>query len=440
MPCPRTPPSFIALRWVRLGRRYRPGVIAITGLVGAVLSTSADAGGLFLYEMGTPDLGTASAGRAAAADNAATAFGNPAGMTRLDQSQMLVGIQPAYGISRFDKGNDTTVSGGNGGNALGFIPGLGGYFVYSATPDLKFGLSLGSDFGLSAQYQSNWSGRYYGTKSELITLGAFPVAAYRVTDWLSVGGGAQILYGRLNSKTSVRNVFGGPDGQIQLESNDVGAGGIAGILIEPAAGTRFGVTYNSAVDLDFNQKPDLSGGGAVFNALDPRISAARVDLGLTVPQQVMISGYHDLTDTVAVMANLVWQDWSAFGQPNLEVSSTTSRSATADLDYKDTWGFALGGRYRFAPDWQWSLGFAFDSSPLSKSQRTPALPLDRQIRVGTGVQYALNERATIGAAYEYLNLGDADMDRDRGALSGRIQGDYATNEIHFFNATLSWKF
>lgn len=103
-------------------------------------------------------------------------------------------------------------------------------------------------------------------------------------------------------------------------------------------------------------------------------------------------------------------------------------------------GFALGGRYRFAPDWQWSLGFAFDSSPLSKSQRTPALPLDRQIRVGTGVQYALNERATIGAAYEYLNLGDADMDRDRGALSGRIQGDYATNEIHFFNATLSWKF
>ena len=70
--------------------------------------------------MATPDLGTASAGRAAAADNAATAFGNPAGMTRLDQSQMLVGIQPGYGITHFDKDNETTVSGGNGGNALGF--------------------------------------------------------------------------------------------------------------------------------------------------------------------------------------------------------------------------------------------------------------------------------------------------------------------------------
>ena len=137
----------------------RNRIVAAGVLAATVATSSAHAGGLFLYEMATPDLGTASAGRAAAADNAATAFGNPAGMTRLNQSQMLVGIQPAYGVSRFDRGNGTTVDGGNGGNSLGFIPGLGGYFVYSATPDLKFGISLGSNFGLSAEYESTWAGR-----------------------------------------------------------------------------------------------------------------------------------------------------------------------------------------------------------------------------------------------------------------------------------------
>ena len=187
-----------------MSRSAWAGICAIPALVAA---TEAQAGGLFLYEMATPDLGTASAGRAAATDNAATAFGNPAGMTRLDQSQMLVGIQPAYGISHFDKDNETTVSGGNGGNALGFIPGLGGYYVYSATPDLKFGLSLGSDFGLSARYQSNWSGRYYAQQEEIITLGAFPVAAYRINPWLSIGAGAQIIYGKLNSKTGINDVL-----------------------------------------------------------------------------------------------------------------------------------------------------------------------------------------------------------------------------------------
>ena len=153
----------------------------------------------------------------------------------------------------------------------------------------------------------------------------------------------------------------------------------------------------------------------------------------------MVSGYHDVTDTVAVVGNVVWQQWSQFAQPNLEVQSTTSRKATANLDYDDTWGIALGTRYRFAPDWLWSVGVAFDSSPISKSQRTPALPLDQQIRVGTGVQYALNDRLTIGTAYEYLNLGEADIDRSK-PLPGTLQGNYSTNEIHFFNATLSLKF
>src|SRR5512133_3086402 len=74
--------------------RAKGGVAALLGLLAAGLAGPSWAGGLFLYEMATRGLGTASAGRAAAADNAATAFGNPAGMIRLDTSQVLVGIQP----------------------------------------------------------------------------------------------------------------------------------------------------------------------------------------------------------------------------------------------------------------------------------------------------------------------------------------------------------
>ncbi|MBK8210664.1 MAG: outer membrane protein transport protein [Rhodospirillales bacterium] len=201
------------------------------------------------------------------------------------------------------------------------------------------------------------------------------------------------------------------------------------------------MTYTSQLKLDFKDKPTTNNLGPLLaEALDlSGLTGAKIDLGLTIPNQVMISGYHDLNDKVAIMGNVVWQQWSEFGKPNLEVTSTTSRSATADLNYDDTWGFALGTRYKFADDWSWSLGVAFDSSPLSKSNRTPALPLDQQIRVGTGVQYALNERMTVGTAYEYLNLGEADIDRSR-PLAGTLQGNYSTNEIHFVNVTLSWKF
>jgi long-chain fatty acid transport protein len=212
---------------------------------------------------------------------------------------------------------------------------------------------------------------------------------------------------------------------------------MAGVLIEPVEGTRFGVTYTSQVDLHFKDRPKTNNLGPVLeNTLN---GGAKVDLGLTIPQTVMVSGYHDLTPEIAIMGNVTWQDWSEFGKPSLEVTSTTSRSVTANLDYDDTWGFALGGRWRFLPEWSWSVGGSFDTSPMSKKQRSPALPMDQQYRIGTGVQYALSNRITLGAAYEYANLGPNDIDRSR-PLAGTLQGDYKTSEIHFFNVTVGWKF
>ena len=95
------------------------------------------AGGFWLYEMGTPDLGTASAGRAALAKDAATVFGNPAGMTRLDRSQLLVGTQLVVGDVHFDADSGTTVPGGNGGNASGLVPGGSLYYAQSVTSGLQ---------------------------------------------------------------------------------------------------------------------------------------------------------------------------------------------------------------------------------------------------------------------------------------------------------------
>jgi len=71
--------------------------------------------GLWLYETGGPDLGIAGTGRAALAADASTAGSNPAGMTRLDRSQMLGVVQGLYVNSRFDT-QPSGFGGGDGGN------------------------------------------------------------------------------------------------------------------------------------------------------------------------------------------------------------------------------------------------------------------------------------------------------------------------------------
>ncbi len=418
----------------------RTVVVGATVLASVAAAPAAHGAGLIFYEMATPDMGTASAGRAALAQDAATAFGNPAGMTRLDGSQVLVGVQPAYGISKFDADPATTTGGGNGGNALGPIPSLGLYGVHGITQDLKVGLSISSYFGLAAQYEDDWVGRYYGVKSELVTFGAFPVAAYRVNPWLSVGGGAQILYGTQESESAVNNIVG-PDARLRVKGDDVGYGWMAGVLLEPLPGTRFGLGYLSKVDLDFEDEARIKGAGPLLELLLDRtgLAGSEVDLGFNVPQQVTASGYHELTDRLAVVGNVVWQDWSEFGRVGLGLTATDGSGLTYDLDYDDTWGVSLGVRYRVADRWLWSVGAAYDTSPASQSNRSVNLPLDRQIRLATGIQYHLSERVTVGAAYTYLDLGSADLDLDRGPLAGRVEGDYSPNAVHFLNVNCAFR-
>jgi long-chain fatty acid transport protein len=147
-----------------------------------------------------------------------------------------------------------------------------------------------------------------------------------------------------------------------------------------------------------------------------------------------------LTDDWAVMGNIGWQDWSAFGKQDLTLRSTTATKFTQDLDYDDTWHFALGTQYRFADSWLWSVGAAYDTSPTDEDTRSPDLPLDRQIRIGTGIQYDWNKDITVGAAYEYMDAGEAEIDQEGGPLQGPLKGDYDTNAIHFFAVNLIWKF
>jgi long-chain fatty acid transport protein len=423
------------------------GVSILLIFVGVLWFSPAWAAGLVLYELGTPDLGTAAAGRAALAADASTAATNPAGMTRLDRSQMLVAVQGLYVNTRFDS-DMVSFGGGDGGNSGGFVPAGSFHYVHSLTPDWKLGISAGSYFGLGVDYGDDWAGRYYVTEAELLTFGVNPSVGYRVNDWLSVGGGFNILYAELTQKAAVNNSAvpgqaGLADGELKLEDDDVAYGFNLGLLLEPREGTRFGITYRSKVDLEFKDVAGLKNIGPVLQGLLnlSGLAGNRVDIDMTVPQLVMISGYHQINDQWAIMGNIGWQDWSEFGKQDLTLSSTTSRSFTKDLGYDDTWHFALGAQYRFAPQWLWSVGAAYDTSPVDgDDQRSPDLPLDRQVRVGTGLQYDWNKDVTVGAAYEYLDAGKAEIDQEGGPLQGDLKGDYSTNAIHFFAVNLIWKF
>src|SRR6266404_5256066 len=123
----------------------------------------AEGAGMLLYETGAPDLGTASAGRAAMAADASTAAANPAGMTLLERSQLLSAYGALLPSVNFDVAMQITTSGGGGGNAGVFFP-IGWFFyVYRLSERVRLGVAVDSDFAGNFNCGKTWAGRYYVT-------------------------------------------------------------------------------------------------------------------------------------------------------------------------------------------------------------------------------------------------------------------------------------
>jgi hypothetical protein len=85
-----------------------------------------------------------------------------------------------------------------------------------------------------------------------------------------VGAGLNAMYGLLDTKVGVNNAPFPPiptaDGQLALKDHTWGFGANVGLLVHPFEKTRIGLTYLSAVDLDFADTPSFTGLGPGLSA------------------------------------------------------------------------------------------------------------------------------------------------------------------------------
>ncbi len=183
-------------------------LVLVVALIGQLAWVSpAAAGGLYVAEFATSDMGAAGSGSLARGGDAASAFANPATMTRLDSHQLQMGMAPGVSVVKFDQDSDTPVPGGNGGDQGGFIPLIGSSYVHKVSDRIRAGLGLFSISGAALSPGGSWAGRRQVTDIQLFSLSFVPTAAYQVTDWLSVGLGTTALMLAACSETAISPEF-----------------------------------------------------------------------------------------------------------------------------------------------------------------------------------------------------------------------------------------
>lgn len=375
----------------------------------SLTASQAEAGGLYLYEIGTEDLGLANAGSAARAQDASVIANNPAGMTRLKGDQLVVGAQILYGDMEYTLNNPNQ---NEPGNVVGWLPGASTFYSHSVSDDLKLGIAMYGNFGLSMSFDENWAGHNLVKDVTLMGLTLQPSLAYRMDNKWSIGAGLGINYG-IFSLTRDRALAGGEE--VKADDTDIAFNAKVGVLFEPSERTRFGLTYSSKVDYAF--KVDASGTLPISGAP----WTLPIEAAVNAPQQIMFSAVQVLNNKWALLGNIGWQDWSAL---------------TSKLDLQDTWHGAVGFQYQLNTDTRLNFGVAYDTSMYQNQDDISfALPSGSAWRFGTGVQQQLNEKSSLGVAFEYLLMEDA-----HAASPDVLAGNYNDPKMYFVSVNYSYLF
>lgn len=384
-------------------------------------STSANAAAFQFYELGAPVIGTAGVGQAALANDASTAYYNPAGMARLPSTEFMLGTQVGLSYTNFSPNSSNTIAGNNGGNAGALVPGADAYFVYNASPKLKIGASITSPYGGLLDYTNHWVGRYIVQQMLLLTLNLNPALAYQINDCVAVGAGISIEYASLYQTVAAPS---SPtvDGQATFRGSNTSPGFNLGILFNPAPATKIGVAYRSQIIHNLRGDIDLLNYSATPSA----------STKLVMPANVIASISQDIANQFVLLGEVGWANWSSMVNT---IVSVHNFSVVTPQNWNNTYRLGVGGQFKATPAMLLQGGVSYDSSPTSSSKRTPNLPMDRQIRVGVGAIYAMLKAVNLGLSYEYINLGRAPINNT--SFAGVLSGQYSRNYMNVVQASLN---
>ncbi|AOE61711.1 outer membrane protein transport protein [Pseudomonas corrugata] len=414
------------------------------GLAVTLASTQLFASGFQLNEQSISGMGTGFAGRSSSADDASTVFGNPAGMSRLKRQQVTGGFAAIDASTDINDASGTQ-SGTNKGDMVPLTGVPMGYYVNPINDQWAFGLGVYAPFGLITDYESNFQGRNFGSKSEVKVVTFQPTVSYAFNDKVSIGFGPTInrISGQLESALDVPGLPG--NGNVKIKGDDIGYGYNIGLLVQATDTTRVGLTYHSKVKYKLDGHTEVTPGAGTPAGF---LSSGRYDasLDITTPETVDFSVTQQINDAWTVYAGSTWTRWSRLKDITVNndvtgggaLNPTLFGTITEEQNWHDTWAYAIGTSYQLNKQWILRTGLSFDQSPANNTDRSPRIPTGDRTIFSLGAGWSPTDDLTIDVAYSYLKEEKVNVNRTN-ALGQAYNAEYE-NSANGFGVGATYRF
>ncbi|MGW8368095.1 MAG: OmpP1/FadL family transporter, partial [Gammaproteobacteria bacterium] len=366
-----------------------------------------------------------------------TLFFNPAGMSELfdngERSRSSVGMHVIIPRSDLTDAGSTAITPGTGGMTLPSggsnssdpsdpTPVLNAYYARRLSGDgLSFGIRLNSPFGLSADFDRGWFGRYDSTEAELLTIDIGAVVAYEVNDRLTIGGGLDFQYADSELATAIPDPLtpGGPvpetDARFRAEGDDWEVGFNVGLMISAGDSTRIGLHYRSAISHDISGSATTSG---LTGPLAPYNGTVGASTSLDLPAIIAVGFAHERPGS----AFTFYGDYTAYGWEDLDTTRIEFADGSPPVErrpnFRNSYTAALGLDYRSSDKFTFRAGIKHDRSPTRDGYRDTTFADDDRFWISIGGTWQRSETFAIDFAFVHVLVDDTQVDITRSFFEG----------------------
>lgn len=277
---------------------------------------------------------------------------------------------------------------------------------------VAFGLAVTSPFSFTTDYNDDSWARYSADRTKLLTIDIQPSIAFAVTDWLRVGGGANIEYTDASLGNALPNLSAAlPDGKQELKGNGWDFGWTAGFQMHNEVAT-IGFSYKSAIKHTLNGELEVSGLLGPLAGQNRTIEDAEATF--YTPAQAIVAGRFNVSNKLTLNAQAINYQWSKFDAIRLGAPINQA----IPENYKDSWSLAGGFDYAVSPSLTVRAGVQHATTPTQDNERDARVPDSDRWNYGLGASYQVNQRFGLDLSANYVDFEDTTIDRVTAAYPG----------------------
>ncbi len=394
-------------------------LMATVASVASGVALEAHAAGFYIQEQSVQGLGSAFSGGSTNLNDPSTIFFNPAGMTKLNGTQMQAGVNLLIPEAKVrDTGSTAPAAaatvGGPSGNPYDPSPVPNGFISHQLGDRWWAGIGITAPYGLGSDYGDTWFGRFDSTRTKLEIIDIQPTVAFKINDVASLGFGLNFQHSNADLRSRVL-IGAATEANNKLTGKDWGFGYSVGMQFKPLPTTTVGLNYKSEVHHDLDGKIQVTAlaGATPANIATAAALTSNGSAKLVTPDQASLGISHQVNDRWTVQGQATWFGWNNFDH----ISAFRDSGALAsrvEQNYQATWAYALGAEYVASEAWTLRGGVQFDETPTTDEYRSSRTPDGDRTWVSLGATYNLDPQWDFDMAATYIHVEDGTINLTRG--------------------------